>query len=233
VENIKVNFSIKNKTITAGEYINFCKKILNNLFLFDRIFSVVGTWDNENKIDYVFSNDLSDFNEKALKIIINEDKEIKYINFNIEDENLIIDSKSWCGFTSSFDFGNLITLNISYGSTERKDSFIKFEFNQNLSSKLDKHFIVNFMGIISSLVEVKFANCLTNKFFLKIRQKGKNSIGWINYSNNKNIVDFLSNNEVIKISTNGIFFSIADKNPFNIDDNNAVVERSKEISNKL
>uniref|UniRef100_UPI0013FD87F7 hypothetical protein n=1 Tax=Cellulophaga sp. Z1A5H TaxID=2687291 RepID=UPI0013FD87F7 len=72
MENIKLNFFIKTETMTAKEYILFCKKIILQLQSFDSIFKSFNVFDIEKEKSYLFDNELSDFTSKNLKKIINE-----------------------------------------------------------------------------------------------------------------------------------------------------------------
>ena len=240
MEKIILNFSIKKKQIKAEEYIDFCKKIIINLQSFDEVFKPVNVLDVENRISYFFKNDLSDFTSEKLKLIINEEKDIVYNNPNPDIKELTKESTSWMGFSSLLFFGNEndiesipeVSLNISQGATGNIPASMKIEYSNKNQYKLSKEYIFRLIEKISNCVELYSANAISHHFFLKVRRKGQYSIGWINYTTNKSILEFLVKEETRKELEQGVIFSIAEKDLFD-KNNQSLINRSFEISDFL
>lgn len=235
-----LNFLITKKEINAEEYINFCKKIILKLKSFDIIFSSENVLDVENRKSYFFKDDLSDFNTDKLKLIINEQKDIAYLNPNDGNKELTKLSKSWLGFSSIIFFGSddtiesepEVTLNISQGATDQIPATIKIEYANDKQYKLSKEYVFRLIEEVTKVVEVMDAYAISSKFFLKIRRRGKLPVGWINYTRNKSILTMLKSEEERKELANGIIFSISEKESFD-QFNQILIERSIEISDFL
>jgi hypothetical protein len=238
IEKIQINFSLKRKEMTVQEYINYCKYLISHLQMLDNMYKKASIMDVESKKIYFFNDNLSDFNFENLSPVINK-KDISYLNENFTDNNMTVNSKSWAGFSLVVFFGNQhdineapdIGLSISQGSYDDATASIKFEYSEKEQYKLTKEYIIRLMELVSQIVDVKFANAITGKFFLKVRQKGKNSVGWINYTENKNIINYLSKTDVCRIFDNGVIFSISDK--CHVNDDKTIINKSIEISNIL
>lgn len=240
MEKIILNFSIDKKEINAEEYIVFCKKIILKLKSFDDIFSSENILDIENRKSYFFKNDLSDFNTDRLKLIINEQKDIAYLNPNDENKELTKLSKSWMGFSSIIFFGSddsiesepEVTLSISQGATDQIPATIKIEYANDNQYKLSKEYVFKLIEEVTKAVQVIDAYAISSKFFSKIRRRGKLPVGWINYTRNKSILTMLKSEEARKELVNGIIFSISEKDSFD-QLNQILIERSIEISDFL
>jgi len=240
MEKIILNFSIDKKEINAEEYIVFCKKIILKLRSFDDIFSSENVLDVENRKSYFFKDDLSDFNTDNLKLIINKQKDIAYLNPNDENKELTNLSKSWMGFSSIIFFGSddsiesepEVTLSISQGATDQIPATIKIEYANDIQYKLSKEYVFKLIEEVTKAVKVIDAYAISSKFFSKIRRRGKLPVGWINYTRNKSILTMLKSEEARKELVNGVIFSISEKDSFD-QLNQILIERSIEISDFL
>jgi len=238
MENIKINFSIKRVEMTAKEFVEYSQNIILKLQAFDNIYGSPSILNLQNKSSYFFKKDLSDFNFENLYSVLNEE-DIAYKNNNEPGHGLNIDSRSWAGFSIMIFFGDQqdihdtsnVRLSISQGSYEDRKANISIEYSNKKQHLLTKEYIVKLIVLLTNNVDVNFANAITNSFFLKVRQKDKKSIGWINYSNDKNLLEVLEKKEIIQILRNGIIFSLSDTFPFNTPSN--LIDRSKEIANSL
>lgn len=238
MENIKINFSIERKEMTTKEYINFCKNIISKLKSHDDLFGDLNIIDVNNKSHYFFKEDLSDFDFETLFPIINEE-DITYRNADVSNKSLTLYSKSWTGFSTKLFFGGQkdidgvadIQLGISQGSYENRVASINIEYSKKLQDKLNIDYIVGLVEVINQNTNLIFANTITNKFFLEIRQKGKRSVGWVNFTRNKKIVSILDENDVYKVIQNGVIFSISENMPSN--ENKNLIEKAKKISDEL
>ncbi len=240
MEKIILNFSIAKEEINAEEFIAFCKKIIFCLKAYDDIFNSVNVIDVNTCISYFFENDLSDFDAKQLKLIINEQKDIVYDNSGSDNQSLTEQSKSWIGFSSVIFFGGgedvestpEVSLTISQGATGSTPATIKIEFADKNQKKLTTAYTFGLIEEISKVVKVLDASAISGKFFVKVRRKAKPSIGWINYTRNKNILTFLKAEEEMRELSDGVIFSIVDRKIFDALDQ-SVINRSIEISDFL
>lgn len=240
MEHIILNFSIKKKEMTAQEYIAFCKKILISLKSIDDVFKIANTIDLTNHKSYFFKEDLSDFTAENLKLIIEEQDDIAYKNPIEENKELTKESKSWMGFSSTIFFGgndNIesksdVSLYISQGSYENSSASIKIDFSKDLQQQLSEVYVFRLIEELAKTVDIEFASATSSLFFLKVRRKGQNPIGWINYTTNNMISSILHADENQKQLDKGTIFSIAGKDLFGAD-NITLIERSIEISDSL
>lgn len=240
MEKLIINFSIEKKEMNAEGYINFCKTILHNLQSFDSIFKTLNVINVKHRESFFFKTNLADFSTENLKLIIHEQKDIVYNNPDASNNQLTDQSMSWLGFSSTFFFGGEksiedipdVGLSVSQGAINNIPAFLKFDYSDKLQEKLSEEYIINLIKAIYEVVEVKFTNVITNAFFLKVRRKGKHAIGWINYSNDKRIIEHLTPSDIKIQSEQGIIFSICQKDLFKAD-NLMVVEKAIEISDYL
>lgn len=239
MEKIKVNFFIEREELTAQEYILFCKKIICSLQEMDPIYNIVETWNDNIFATFRFNADLSNFNDNNLKIIINEDKEIRYKNTDDTNKGLTINSKSWMGFSSTFSFGiedslqnKSVSISIKHGAyDENQTSTIIFEFSDSFQKeRINKKYIVQLIKTLETQLDIKFANAISSSFFIKFRQKGYYTIGWINYVNDKTIANYLRNEDICYISKKGVLFSISDQMPTL---NNEALEKTMQLRDEL
>ena len=239
MERLKINLFIKRDILTANEYISFCKKVIYSLQRIAPIFNIVETWDDENAQIFRFNDDLSNFNEDNLKVIINEDGELAYKNDVESDKMLGINSTSWMGFSSTFSFGKedvlknkSVSISIRHGAYDKKQfSIIKVEFSELYQKDyVDKNYIIRVLRLLESQVEIEFANVISNPLFLRFRKKHNFTIGWINYINNTTVVKHLNEDDICYISEKGVIFSISDQFP-NIDDD--IINKTIQLRDEL
>ncbi|WP_406826221.1 hypothetical protein [Pedobacter sp. KACC 23697] len=123
-----------------------------------------------------------------------------------------------------------VSLTISQGATGSITATIKIaDKNQK---KLTTAYTFGLIEEISKVVKVLDASAISGKFFVKVRRKAKPSVGWINYTRNKNLLTFLKAEEEMKELSDGVIFSIADRKIFDTLDQ-SVINRSIEISDFL
>lgn len=236
MEIIKTFFSIEREVMTTLEFIDYSKMLLLKLKSFDKIYDDVNIISNGQ--NYFFSKDLSDFNFENLYSIINEDN-IAYKNEDVDNKNLDRNSISWAGFTTTFFFGGKsgiynipdVSLTIAQGSSQDRTASISIDYSELNQNKLTKEYIIKLIKIIDQNSKLIFASVILNNFLREVRQKGQKSVGWINYSNNKRIKDYLDNKDICEITNKGIIFSISEDIPSYKDLN--LVAKSQRISDLL
>ncbi|WP_108867167.1 hypothetical protein [Aquimarina aquimarini] len=226
---MKIDFTLEKIELTAKDYLKYVKDIIIYLKSYDDNFNELSTWDEKNKKEFSFENDLSNFDLKNLDKVVIINNNIAYKNPDPSDKKFAKNSKSWAGFNSSFTYKNSnIILNIFQGSYDNMPCKLELIFNDN---NLSENYIVDLIYFISEKINISFVNVITTNFFLRVRQKGKKSIGWINYVSNKDFSKYLYENEVKKITDNGVIFKISDKMPLDTDEE--LVNRSIQLANEL
>ena len=238
MEKIKVNFSVSRKEMTTEEFILYSKNLISKLSDFDKLFESANFVDVLNKKNYFFKKDLSDFDFHNLYTLLKED-DVAYKNKNSDNQNLHSDSMSWTGFTVKIFFGGKnnihsipnVSLRISQGSYEDIPASINIEYYEKGYNHLTNDYFIKLIKLIEQFSDLCFANIITNDFFLKVRQRGQKSIGWINYSNNKKLMTRLNVDDIITETKKGFIFSLSENMP-SIHDKQLIL-KSVKISNVL
>ncbi len=222
----KINFFLIRKVMTAQEYIYFCKNLISKLKQFDSIFDRINIVNIEEQKVYSFLSDLSDFNFSNLYSVLNEEN-ITYNNKGLDNTALTINSESWSGFSLTVFGGGSsdmyskpdVTLNISQGAYDGRRASIRIDYSDRMQYKLTKEYIIELMNVVSQVVNIIFANAITDTLFFAVREKGKYSIGLINYFSDERVFSLLPEDVgKKKLPDGGCIFWLSEKKVSSIDE---------------
>ncbi|MFV0305046.1 MAG: hypothetical protein ACK5IC_06165 [Moheibacter sp.] len=228
MEQLTLIIRFKNKAMTPKEYVAFSKEILLKLEDFNPIFKNLFGWGHEANAKSHFKQDKSDFEEIVFKQI--EEKDITYINKEVQDKEMHWDSYSWANYGNSYSNttkqDEKVSVSINCGSSEKEVGSFIIEFPQNNYPEFyDKNFVTRLLEYCMIFFsEIFYATVIGDKFRSKVRITNYSFwIGWINFLPYEIIYGLLPENiEKLKIK-NGTLFSIS-KTVITEDDEHIITE---------
>ncbi|WP_314242340.1 hypothetical protein [Empedobacter tilapiae] len=193
MDKVKIISRLKSQEMT--EFINYCRNILISIKEILPKETTIASWDDESNKLYSFQNSLSDFNEHNLdKILIFNKKEDVFKNFDSNDKELRIDSRSWIGFSTLIYFKSNpkneeseISISIVQGAFEKNQTaLINIEFSDTFLNMATKEVFINLLKVIEQTNDLLYAVVISNEFRRKVKISGQNLwIGYITYFKDK------------------------------------------------
>jgi hypothetical protein len=227
----------KSPVMTAGEYLQFSKRILSELAAFDNCFKNMHGWGTTAKAWSGFKPDLSDFDPIVLKQI--EDKEIRYENPDPNNWDITPDSKCFVHYSNSYSNTKKIkegqiTVTISAGSNGlNRIGILNIEFPEfNYSQFQEYGFVNRLLKKCIELTDAKYAVVMPNNYLIKQESKENNSwVGWQTYLADQQVAGYLPQEINRELFNRGVIFSL-DKNIV-YSDNDTAINKAIEIRNIL
>lgn len=238
-EDIKILIRFPNKEMTAKEYIQFSKKILQQLKAFSDDFKTLYAWGSEVNAGKYLKDDLSDFESTVFEQL--NDKEIAYMNPDKSNKNFTLDSKCFIGYSNTYSTNkdyklDKISITIGAGKDKAKKEdvgILNFQFSKSLQHKLNLSKLIELLEFCIDLVNPVYAIISSFKFTNKVNKEDDNiEIGWITYIDNKGVANLLPKDIGKKIFPNGsVVFWLSKEKALSTDDK--AVEKAIQIRNIL
>ncbi|WP_312992359.1 hypothetical protein [Chryseobacterium flavum] len=219
MEKIKLISRLKNREMSAHEFIDYCKNIIINIKNKFNDLHMVSTWDDSTDSKFYFQNDLMDFNGQNLdKILIYNKEEDVFSNQDGQDKDLHENSKSWVGFNTLVYISREksevsdISVNITQGAAEKnKTALINMEFSDEFLNDITKESLIKIIKSIELSGDLIYAVIISNEFRRKVKTAGQNLwVGFLTYFENRNEARALPDTIRIHDSENGIIIDLDD-----------------------
>jgi len=204
--------------LTAEEYINFCKNILQSLMNFDSYFSNFGSWNLETNSAINFGDNFEDFYDKVFLQI--KDKEIAFINPNSKDKDFQNESISPFGFRTSYTPNSIIESNANISidvspTSSSRSSFFLFEFpSEQIERFINIHFAMALLKNLQIILHPIDGTIFTKPFFHKVNKKDFDPpIGWITYIKDSSRIKNISVDLIKEFASDGVILILKESCP--------------------
>lgn len=239
MENIEITTRIKNREMSAKEYINYCKGILMQLN--NEIFKCNYIYTFEKDIPFYFGTNLEKLGVDNIFEVISVSDEDSFKNEDSESITLTEKSKSWIGFNSLFFFKNNlenensdIILSISSLGAYKNDMFatLSIEFSKDYKKKITYEMLVSILNILENYLDIHYYVAYTDEFFDEVfSNRYKLWLGWITFLKGKEIESMLPENIICSKINDGYLFSFSVER---VESNNIdVIKKTNLLRNKL
>lgn len=217
-EKVMLRLRFDKADLTAEEYINFCKNILQSLMNFDSYFSNFGSWNLETNSAINFGDNFEDFYDKVFLQI--KDKEIAFINPNSEDKDFQNESISPFGFRTSYTPNSIIESNANISidvspTSSSRSSFFLFEFpSEQIERFINIHFAMALLKNLQIILHPIDGTILTKPFFHKVNKKDFDPpIGWITYIKDSSRIKNISVDLIKEFASDGVILILKESCP--------------------
>lgn len=214
-EKIEIITRFNSPIMTAKEYIDFSRSIIQHLKDFHPIFETVYSWGGQATSWTEIEKDFSNFDSTVFQHIY--DREINYKNPNSEKE-FLPESISWAGFSNAYSNTKKakdIKYSVSVGAGgEDGLGFINFQLPQlHFEEFYHSETIKSLIQHLFQVVNIGTAYAITENLFDQIVDFEKPydvQVGWLNFFTNKKILMNLPGDISKELTGDGCFFWLAE-----------------------
>jgi len=235
----------RNRPLTAGEYLDFARELLQKLHQFDPdAFGCIYSYrDEDDDEETCYAEDFSDFNTRLLPQL--KDPEIAYVNPDPNNKDLTLLSQDYFGFRMIFvgkrELGarEEVEITISAGATSPDSTsniIIKFP-PEGYPQFADKHYVQELFKLVVVHCEPEMAFVFSSKFRRTVavqdssRRYVARPVGWFTWIPDRDAKNYVPADIKTEEFANGTIITLCDAPPLSTDGD--MVERARLVRDSL